>query len=196
MFALCALRSFVRAFVVLFLHVCRFFTLAPLSRLTNVFLFCAQNTFCHLQETCLVVKVVPLVPCLRPPSPPSPFSSSRNHILELEGEPIDADTANTEVPEPGDTRSRLQHALAALCLQHKPSETIEPRMLRVFLDRVVPDAYRIQTKDTLLAMLMHKHFSIPVLTTREAVSKTSPSKHETSYGVQCRNLCIVGPNPK
>ena len=45
-------------------------------------------------------------------------------------------------------------------------------------------------------MLMHKHFSIPVLTTREAVGKTSPSKHETSYGVQYRNLCIVGPDPK
>ena len=71
--------------------------------------------------------------------------------MELEGELIDADTANTEVPEPGDTQSRLQHALAALCLRHKPSETIEPRMLRVFLDRVVPDAYRIQPKDTLLA---------------------------------------------
>ena len=45
-------------------------------------------------------------------------------------------------------------------------------------------------------MLMHKHFSIPVLTTREAVGKTSPSKHETSYGVQYKNLCIVGPDPK
>ena len=45
-------------------------------------------------------------------------------------------------------------------------------------------------------MLMHKHFSIPVLTTREAVGKTSPSKHETSYSVQYTNLCIVGPDPK
>ena len=44
-------------------------------------------------------------------------------------------------------------------------------------------------------MLMHKHFSIPVLTTREAVGKTSPSKHETSYGVQYKNLCIVGADP-
>ena len=69
-------------------------------------------------------------------------------------------------------------------------------MLRVFLDRVVPDAYRIHPKDTLTAMLMHKHFSIPVLTIREALGKTSPSKHETSYGVQYRNLCIVGPDPK
>ena len=128
--------------------------------------------------------------------PPQPVQQLPEQDLELEGELIDADTANTEVPEPGDTQSRLQHALAALCLRHKPSETIEPRMLRVFLDRVVPDAYRIQPKDTLLAMLMHKHFSIPVLTTREAVGKTSPSKHETSYGVQYRNLCIVGPDPK
>ena len=111
--------------------------------------------------------------------PPQPVQQLPEQDLELEGELIDADTANTEVPEPGDTQSRLQHALAALCLRHKPSETIEPRMLRVFLDRVVPDAYRIQPKDTLLAMLMHKHFSIPVLTTREAVGKTSPSKHET-----------------
>ena len=128
--------------------------------------------------------------------PPQPVQQLPEPDLELEGELIDADTANTEVPEPGDTQSRLQHALAALCLRHKPSETIEPRMLRVFLDRVVPDAYRIQPKDTLLAVLMHKHFSIPVLTTREAVGKTSPSKHETSYGVQYRNLCIVGPDPK
>ena len=45
-------------------------------------------------------------------------------------------------------------------------------------------------------MLMHKKFEIPVLTTREAVGKTTPSKHETSYGIQYRNLCIVGPDPK
>ena len=45
-------------------------------------------------------------------------------------------------------------------------------------------------------MLMHKHFSIPVLTTREAVGKTSPNKHETPYGVQYKNLGIVGPDPK
>ena len=69
-------------------------------------------------------------------------------------------------------------------------------MLRVFLNRVVSDAYRIQTKDALLAMLMHKHFSTLALRTREAVGKTSPRKNETSYGMQCRNLCIVGPNPK
>ena len=109
---------------------------------------------------------------------------------------IDADTANTEVPEPRDTQSRLQHALATLCLRHKPSDSIEPRMLRVFLDRVVPDAYRIQPKDTLLVMLVHNHFSIHVLTTREAMGKTSRSKHETSYGVQYRNLCIIGRDPK
>ena len=109
---------------------------------------------------------MPLVPRLRPLSPPQPVQQLPEPDLELEGELIDADTANTEVPEPGDTQSRLQHALAALCLRHKLSESIEPRMLRVFLDRVVPDAYRIQPKDTLLAMLMHKHFSIPVLTTR------------------------------
>ena len=45
-------------------------------------------------------------------------------------------------------------------------------------------------------MLMHKHFSIPVWTTREALGKTSQGKHETSYRVQYRNLCIVGPDPK
>ena len=45
-------------------------------------------------------------------------------------------------------------------------------------------------------MLMHKKFEIPVLTTREAVGKTTLSKHETSYGIQYRNLCIVGPDPK
>ena len=51
-------------------------------------------------------------------------------------------------------------------------------------------------KDTILAMLMHKKFEIPVLTTREAVGKTTPLKHETSYAVQYRNLCIVGPHAK
>ena len=45
-------------------------------------------------------------------------------------------------------------------------------------------------------MLMHKHFSTPVLTTREAVGKTSPSKHESSYGVQYGNFCIVNADPK
>ena len=128
--------------------------------------------------------------------PPQPVRQLPEPDLELEGELIDADTANTEVPEPGDTQSRLQHALAQLCLRHKPPETIEPRMLRAFLDGVVLDAYRIQPNGTLLAMVMHKRFSIPILTTRQAVGKTSPSKHETSYGVQFRNLCIVGLDPK
>ena len=130
------------------------------------------------------------------PQPPQPVQQLPEPDLELEGELIDADTTNTAVPEPVDTQSRLQHALAAVCLRHKPSESIEPRMLRVFLDRVAPDANRIQSKDTLLAMLMHKHCSILVLTTREALGKTSPSKHEASSSVQYRNLCIVGPDPK
>ena len=51
--------------------------------------------------------------------------------LEFEAEMIDADVVHVELPEPGDMQSRLQHGLAALCLRHKPSETIEPRMLRV-----------------------------------------------------------------
>ena len=45
-------------------------------------------------------------------------------------------------------------------------------------------------------MLMHKKFDIPFLTTKEAVGKTTPSKQETIYGIQYRNLCIVGPGPK
>ena len=69
---------------------------------------------------------------------------------------IDADVVNVELPEPGDMRSRLQHALAALCLRHKPSKTIEHRMLGVFLDTVTPKQYAISPKGTLLAMLMHK----------------------------------------
>ena len=51
-------------------------------------------------------------------------------------------------------------------------------------------------RDTLLAMLMHRKFNVSVLTTREVVGKKTPSKHETSYGVQYRNLCIVGPDAK
>ena len=43
---------------------------------------------------------------------------------------------------------------------------------------------------------MHKGFEIPVLTTREAVGKTTPSKHETSYNIRYNNVCIVGPEPK
>ena len=69
-------------------------------------------------------------------------------------------------------------------------------MLRVFLDTVTPKQYAISPKDTLLAMLMHKTLEIPVLTTTEAVGKTTPSKHETSYGIRYGNLCIVGPGPK
>ena len=84
----------------------------------------------------------------------------------------------------------------------KTQLAVEPRMLRVFLDKVVPKTYTILVKDTLLATLMHKKFAqpakntIPVLTTREDVGKTTPSKHETSYGVQCRFLCIIGPDVK
>ena len=128
--------------------------------------------------------------------PQDPKGPRDGGSLEFEAELIDADVVNVELHEPRDIRSRLQHALAALCLRHKPSETIEPRMLRVFLDTVTPKQYAISPKDTLLAMLMHKKFEIPVLTTREAVGKAAPSKHETSYGIQYRNLCIVGPDPK
>ena len=75
-------------------------------------------------------------------------------------------------------------------------------MLRVFPAKVVPKTYTIHAKDTLWATLMHKKFAppakntSPVLTTGEAVGKTTPSKHETSYGVQYRNLCITGPDVK
>ena len=126
-----------------------------------------------------------------------PKGSQDSGILEFEAEMIDADVVNVELPEPGDMQSCLQHAFAAaLCLRHKPAETIEPRMLIVFLDAVTPKQYAISPKDTLLAMLMHKTFAILVLTTKEAVGKTTPSKHETSYGIQYRNLCIVGLDPK
>ena len=69
-------------------------------------------------------------------------------------------------------------------------------MLRVFLDMATPKQYAISPKDTLLAMLMHKKFEIPVLTTKEAVGKATPSKHKGSYGVQYSNLCIVGHDTK
>ena len=70
-------------------------------------------------------------------------------------------------------------------------------MLSVFfLDTVTPKPYAIAPKDPLLAMLMHKQFEIPVLTTGEAVSKTTPSKQETSYGIRYRNLCIFGLDSK
>ena len=129
--------------------------------------------------------------------PPQPVEQLPEPDLELKGELIDADTANTEIPKPGDTQSRLQHALAALCLRHKPSKTIEPRMLRVFLDRVVPAAYRIQPKDTLLAMLMRKHFSIPFLTTREAPANMRPrtvyNTETSALLVRIRNTTRTGP---
>ena len=128
--------------------------------------------------------------------PQDPKGPQDGGSLELEAETIDADVVHVELPEPMDMQSRLQHALAALCLRHKLYETIEPRMLRGFLDTVTPKQYAISPQDTLLAMLMHKKFAIPLLTTREAVGKTTPSKHETSYGIQYRNLCIVGPDPK
>ena len=48
--------------------------------------------------------------------------------LEFEAEMANANVVSVELPEPGDMQSRLQHALVALCLRHKPSETTEPRM--------------------------------------------------------------------
>ena len=62
----------------------------------------------------------------------------------------DVDVVNVELPKPGDLQSRLQDDLAAPCLRHKPSETIEPQMLSVFLDTVTPKQYAISRKDTLL----------------------------------------------
>ena len=70
----------------------------------------------------------------------------------------------------------------------------------VFVDKVVPKTHTIHAKDTLLATLLHKKFAqppkstIPALTTREAVGKTTPSTHKTSYGVQYRLSCITGPD--
>ena len=90
-------------------------------------------------------------------------------------------------------------------------------MSRLFVDKVVSKTYTIlfisllfysilniffsypiiQAKDTPLATLMHKKFAqppnntIPELTTREAVGKTTPSKQLTSYVVQYKNLCIT-----
>ena len=128
--------------------------------------------------------------------PQDPKGPQDGEILEFEAKMIDANVVNVELPQPGDIQSRLQHALAALCLRHKLSETIEPRMLRVFLDTVTPKQHAISPKDMVLAMLTHKQFEIPILTTRYTVGKTTASKHETSYGIQYRNLCIVGPDPK
>ena len=128
--------------------------------------------------------------------PQDPKAPKDGGGLEFEAEMIDADIVNVEIPEPGDIQSRLQHALAVLCLRHKSPETIEPRMLRAFLDTVTPKQYAISPKDTLSAMLVHKKGENRVFTTREAVGKTTPSKHETNYGIQYRNLCIVRPEPK
>ena len=120
---------------------------------------------------------------LRPP-PPSPSPSAPASDLTFEGDLRDADSANAEPLEPSDVQSKVQHALGDLCLHHNPSNTIEPRMLRVFLDKVVPKTYTTHAKDALLATLMHKKCAqarkntIPVLTARAAIGKTTtPSKH-------------------
>ena len=53
---------------------------------------------------------------------------------------------------------------------------------------VTPKQYAISPKDTLLAMFMNKKFEILVLTTREAVGKTTPSKQKTISAVRYRNF--------
>ena len=128
--------------------------------------------------------------------PQDPKGPQDGGSLVFEAEMIDVDVVNVELLELGDMQSRPQHALAALCLRHKPSEIIEPRILRVFLDTVTPKEYAISPKDTLLALLMHKQFEIWILTTGEADGKTTPCKQKTSYAIRYRNLCIVGPDPK
>ena len=128
-----------------------------------------------------------------PACPKDPQSPHEQPGPEFEGEVIDANAPNVELLEPGDVQSRLQRALAALCSRHKPSHTVEPRMLRLFLDQVVPQHCAIQRKDTLPAMLMHKIFSIPVLTVLELVGKITHNKHETSYGVKYLTLFFTYP---
>ena len=54
-----------------------------------------------------------------PPSPP-PSPSASASDLTLEGDLIDADATNVELPEPSDVQSKLPHALAALCMHHSP----------------------------------------------------------------------------
>ena len=139
-----------------------------------------QNPQRGVLETCVNASDV-LFPTTFPP-PPSASASD----LTFEEDVIDADSANVELPEPGDVQFKLQHAFAALYLHHNPSDTIEPRMLWVDIAKVLPKTYTIQSKDTLLATLMHKKFARPtkiaisVLTTHEAVGKTMARKHETS----------------
>ena len=72
--------------------------------------------------------------------------------------------------------------MVALCPHNIPSDTIEPRMLRLFMDKVVTHQYTINAKEALLATLMHKVslnrpkiHTIPLLTTGDTVSKTSHS---------------------
>ena len=73
-----------------------------------------------------------LAQCIADSGSQDPKDPQDGGSLEFEAEMIDADVVNVELPKPGDMQSRLQHSLAALCVRHKPSETIEPRMLRVF----------------------------------------------------------------
>ena len=58
---------------------------------------------------------------------------------------------------PGTCSAVFNMPWRAPCLGHKPSETIEPRTSRVFLDTVAPKQYAISPKDTSLAMLMHNN---------------------------------------
>ena len=111
---------------------------------------------------------------------------------------VDADTANIEQQAPGDTISCMQGALAELCFKHEAGSFLQPKMLKVFLETILPAHCLpgLRPSNTRLGLLVTKRFSVKDLTGREALGNTLPSKHVTGFGTRYRHLKVTPPDQK
>ena len=109
-------------------------------------------------------------------------------VFDLEN--VDADAPAKEAPSPAHLLASVQHVLAALCFSHRPISYLEPKMIGVFVDRILLDHLKRKPGDTTVATEMGRRLNVKDKTTRQSVGNTEPSKHELSFGIGYRHIQI------
>ena len=86
-------------------------------------------------------------------------------VFDLEN--VDADAPPTEAPSPAHLLASMQHAPDVLCFSHRPMCYLEPKMIGVFVDRMLPDHLKRKPGDTAVATEMGRRFNVKDKTTRQ-----------------------------
>ena len=119
-----------------------------------------------------------------------------NGVLEggvFDLEIVDTHAPPKEAPSPAHLLVSVQHALAALCFSHRPMCYLEPKIIGVFVDRILPDHLMRKPGDTTVATEMGRRLNVNDKTTRQSVGNTEPSKPELSSGIRYRHIQIHAP---